>query len=64
MPEKFSFPGFKTVYQNAPKFKTQHLKFTLRTLWYRKEIKAFEQFVNASEYAKVFLVKCPKMPIL
>ena len=47
MPEKFSFPGFKTVYQNAPKFKTQHLKFTLRTLWYRKEIKAFEQFVNA-----------------
>lgn len=60
MPEKFSFPGFKTVYQNAPKFKTQHLKFTLRTLWYRKEIKAFEQFVNASEICQSFFSQMPQ----
>lgn len=60
MPEKFSFPGFKTVYQNAPKFKTQHLKFTLRTLWYRKEIKAFEQFVNTSKICQSFFSQMPQ----
>lgn len=44
----FVFPCFKTVYRNAPKFRTQHLKFTLRKLLTKKQIKDFETFVNTS----------------
>ena len=60
MPEQFVFPDFKTVYKNAPKFQIQHLKFTLRKLFARRQIKDFETFVNASALRRVFFQKLPQ----
>ncbi|PJO78605.1 DUF535 domain-containing protein [Neisseria brasiliensis] len=47
--KKFAFPTFRDVYNFAPKYKLQHLKFTLRCLFSRNNIKAFETFVNTCE---------------
>lgn len=60
MPEQFVFPDFKTVYKNAPKFQIQHLKFTLRKLFARRQIKDFEIFVNTSALRRVFFQKLPQ----
>jgi|GEM_PF-3489373 len=65
MPEQFVFPDFKTVYKDAPKFQIQHLKFSLRRLFTRRQVKDFETFVNASapRRAVPFSKGGRKMPI-
>lgn len=39
----FTFPDFRTVYSYAPLYRLQHLKYTLRKFFGKKEIYAFEQ---------------------
>lgn len=60
MPQTFSFPRFQAVYSDAPLFQKQHAKFALRKLLARKEIQAFEQFVNASEARQQFFRTSPQ----
>lgn len=60
MPEQFVFPDFKTVYEDAPKFQIQHLKFSLRRLLTRQHVKDFETFVNASAPRRTFFQRRPQ----
>lgn len=60
MPEQFVFPDFKTVYKDAPKFQIQHLKFSLRRLFTRRQVKDFENFVNASAPRRTFFQRRPQ----
>ena len=60
MPEQFVFPDFKTVYKDAPKFQIQHLKFSLRRLFTRRQVKDFETFVNASAPRRTFFQRRPQ----
>ena len=60
MPEQFVFPDFKTVYEDAPKFQIQHLKFSLRRLFTRRQVKDFETFVNASAPLRTFFQRRPQ----
>ena len=48
MPKPFVFPDYRAVYNFAPKYRDQHLKFALRKLLARRQVRAFEAFVNSS----------------
>lgn len=56
----FTFPDFRTVYSYAPLYRLQHLKYTLRKFFGKKEIYAFEQFVNASPIRQGLFLHCPQ----
>ncbi|MCF7529478.1 DUF535 family protein [Neisseria lisongii] len=56
----FSFPDFRAVYNYAPKYQIQHLKFALRTLFHRRRIRAFERFVNSSAAYQHFFAALPQ----
>ena len=48
MSTPFVFPDYRAVYNFAPKYRDQHLKFALRKLLARRQVRAFEAFVNSS----------------
>lgn len=59
MQTAFVYPGFKTFYSRTGYFSEQYLKFRVRRLVFRREIAAFEQFVNSRADYRSFFADYP-----
>lgn len=59
MQTAFVYPGFKTFYRNAGYFSEQYLKFRIRRFLFRREVAAFERFVNSQAAYRRFFAACP-----